>query len=261
MIYILLADNRADIRTRLRALLGARSDITICGEASDGREAVDLACQKKPDVVVIDIDMPVMGGIEATRQIRQTSASTDVLLYTNENDGDLVREALRAGARGYLLKSASDENLIAAIEQLARRQISPEKCSRGVQTRNSLDRLKGLRILLVEDAWHVGEALKKLLVSLGAEVAGPAASVAEAEGLLSECAPDLALVDIYLRDGELADSLVDRLHAQDVSVIVISAYEALPGLATKVEGFLRKPFTNPQLLATLRPVIAEKGER
>jgi len=259
MVHILLADNRAGIRARLRALLDTRGDFDVCGEAGDGREAVHLAYQKKPDIVVIDINLPVVGGIEATRQIRQASTGTDVLVYTNENDGDLVREALRAGARGYLLKSASDETILAAIEGLARQQVRSAKRRGDILIRTSPDKLKGSRILLVEDAWHVGEALKEVLVSLGAEVAGPAATVAEAEGLLSERAPDVALVDVYLRDGELADGLIDRLNGQDVSVIVISSYEALPALAKKVAGFLRKPFTNPQLLATLQPVIAQRA--
>jgi DNA-binding NarL/FixJ family response regulator len=259
MVHILLADNRADVRTRLHALLDARSDFNVSGEARDGREAVALARQRKPDIVVIDINMPVVDGIEATRQIRQAAAGTDVLIYTNESDGDLVREALRAGARGYLLKSASDETIIAAIEGLVRHRVSTEKRRGDAQIRTSSDELNGSRILLVEDAWHVGEALKEVLVSLGAEVAGPAATVVEAEGLLSECAPDVALVDIYLRDGELADGLIDRLNGQNVSVIVISSYEAQPALGTKVAGFLRKPFTSPQLLATLQPVIAHKG--
>jgi DNA-binding NarL/FixJ family response regulator len=258
MVDILLADNRAEIRRHLRALLDARGDFNVCGEASDGRDAVDLACRKKPDIVIIDVNMPVVDGIEATRQIRQASAGTDVLVYTDEDDGDLVRKALHAGSRGYLLKSASDEAIIAAIKRLARHQVGSEKRRRDVQITNSLE---GLRILLVEDAWHVGEALKQVLESQGAEVAGPAATVAEAEGLMSRRAPDLALVDIYLRDGELADGLIDRLNAQDVNVIVISGYEALPALATKVKGFLRKPFTNPQLLATLQPVVAQKGCR
>jgi len=203
--------------------------------------------------------MPVIDGIEATRQIRQTSVGIDVLIYTSENDGDVAQEALRAGARGYLLKFASDEMIIVAIDGLARRQVSSAKRRRNVQVRNSPDELKGLRILLVEDAWHVGEALKDALQSLGAEVAGPAATVADAERLLSERAPDVALVDVHLRGGELADGLIDRLNGQDVGVIVISSYEVLPALATKVAGLLRKPFTSPQLLATLQPVIAQKG--
>ena len=258
MVHILLADDRADIRTRLRALFHTRSDFNVCGEAGDGREAVDPVYQKKPDIVVIDMRLPIIDGIEATRQIRQVSVGTDVLVYTNENDGDLVREALRAGARGYLPKSSSDETIIAAIDKLARHHLSSEKPRHDVKIRNSSDELKGLRILLVEDAWHVGEALKVVLESLGAEVAGPAATVAEAEWLLSEGAPDLALVDIYLRDGERADGLIARLNGKDVSVVVVSSCDER-ALATKVAAFLKKPFTSSQLLATLQPVIAQKG--
>jgi CheY-like chemotaxis protein len=149
--------------------------------------------------------------------------------------------------------------IIAAIDGLARRRVSSAKRRHNVQVRNSSDELKGLRILLVEDAWHVGETLKDALQSLGAEVAGPAATVADAERLLSERAPDVALVDVHLRGGELADGLIDRLNGQDVGVIVIYSCEVLPALATKVAGLLRKPFTSPQLRATLQPVIAQKG--
>jgi DNA-binding NarL/FixJ family response regulator len=209
--------------------------------------------------VIIDIDMPAIDGVEATRQIRQASVGTDVLIYTSENDRDVVREALCAGARGYLLKSASDVTILAAIEGLVRHQIGSKTRRRDSRIRISSDELKGSRILLVEDAWHVGEALKVTLESMGAEVAGPAATVAEAKWLLSECTPNVALVDVHLRDGELADGLIDRLNEQGVSVVLISSYEVLPALVTKVAGFVRKPFTSPQLLAALQPVIADKG--
>src|SRR5215472_10037685 len=116
MIRILLADNHVVVRAGLRALLQIRSDFHVCGEARSGREAIDLACQKKPDIVVVDINMSVVNGIEATRQIRLASPATEVLIYTKENIGDLVREAIRAGARGYLLKSSGDEEIIEAID-------------------------------------------------------------------------------------------------------------------------------------------------
>jgi DNA-binding NarL/FixJ family response regulator len=120
MVRILLADNHVVIRGGLRALLQNHGDFHICGETSGGREAVDLAIQKKPDVVVININLPEINGIEATRQIRRATPSTEVLIYTAENNNDLIRAAFRAGARGYLLKSAADEDIIAAIEALAR---------------------------------------------------------------------------------------------------------------------------------------------
>jgi DNA-binding NarL/FixJ family response regulator len=122
MIRIVLADHHLVIRGGLRALLEARSDFHICGETGDGRGAVDLAIQKKPDVVIINVNLPVINGIEATRRIRRAAPDTDVLIYTAENNADLIREALRAGARGYLSKSAPDEQIIEAIEALARRR-------------------------------------------------------------------------------------------------------------------------------------------
>jgi DNA-binding NarL/FixJ family response regulator len=122
MIRIVLADNHVVIRGGLRALLEARSNFHICGETGDGRGAVDLAIQKKPDVVIINVNLPVINGIEATRKIRQAAPDTDVLIYTAENNADRIREALCAGARGYLSKSAPDEQIIEAIEALARRR-------------------------------------------------------------------------------------------------------------------------------------------
>jgi DNA-binding NarL/FixJ family response regulator len=122
MIRIVLADNHVVIRGGLRALLEARSNFHICGEAGDGRGAVELATQKKPDVVVINVNLPVINGIEATRKIREAAPDTAVLIYTAENNADRIREALCAGARGYLSKSAPDEQIIEAIEALARRR-------------------------------------------------------------------------------------------------------------------------------------------
>ena len=120
MVRILLADNRVVVRAGLRALLQTHSDFQVCGEARDGREAIDLACRKRPDIVVINVNMPVVNGIEATRQIRRASSGTEVLIYTKENNSEVIREALSAGARGYLLKSAADEEIIEAMEALAR---------------------------------------------------------------------------------------------------------------------------------------------
>jgi DNA-binding NtrC family response regulator len=118
--------------------------------------------------------------------------------------------------------------------------------------------LKGVRILLVEDSWHLGVAMKNLLQVLGADVAGPAATAAEAERLLLEQAPDVALVDFHLRDDERADALIDRLHDRGVRVVVISGYSVVPLAPEKVVAILKKPVTQSQLLATLRPLIAKK---
>ena len=122
MVRILLADNHIVIRSGLRALLRTRRNFHICGETNDGQEAVDLAVLKKPDVIVININLPALNGIEATRQIRRAVPGTEILIYTAENNDDLIREALSAGALGYVLKSAPDEEIIEAMEALARHQ-------------------------------------------------------------------------------------------------------------------------------------------
>ena len=84
--------------------------------------------------------------------------------------------------------------------------------------------LKGARILLVEDSWHVGNAIKRLLRALGADVAGPTATIADAERLIAERKPDVAIVDINLREGERANPLLDRLQEESIPVIVITGY-------------------------------------
>jgi CheY-like chemotaxis protein len=125
----------------------------------------------------------------------------------------------------------------------------------------SSDDLDGLNILLVEDSRHVGEAMKSLLKLLGADVAGPAANGAEAEHLLSEHTPDVALVDFHLRGGELAYDLIARLRDRGVPVIVVSG-SGMPELPTvEVAAILQKPVGEELLLAALRPLLAQKAVR
>jgi DNA-binding NarL/FixJ family response regulator len=119
MVRIFLADHRVVIRGGLRTLLQARRDFAICGEANNGVDAVKLAIEAKPDVAILDVDMPGLNGIEATRQVHTATPNTEILIFTAENNEDIMRECLRAGAGGYLLKSASDEEIIDAIEALA----------------------------------------------------------------------------------------------------------------------------------------------
>src|SRR4051795_12502873 len=84
--------------------------------------------------------------------------------------------------------------------------------------------LKGTRILLVEDSWHVGSAIKRLLRALGADVAGPAATIADADRMVAELVPNVAFIDINLRGGERSNDLIDRLHKQRIPVVVITGY-------------------------------------
>jgi CheY-like chemotaxis protein len=112
--------------------------------------------------------------------------------------------------------------------------------------------LSGLRVLVVEDSWHVATAIESLLRSFGAEVAGPVASTAHAERLLAEQLPDVAIVDINLRGGELAYDLIDKLNDLAVRVIVVSGYSALRLHQHKVAAVLQKPVTEAELLAAFQ---------
>ena len=115
---ILLADDHEIIREGLRSVLEARKDWEIVGEATNGREAVKKVAELKPDVVVMDISMPELNGLEAVRQIVKQVPRTEVLVLTMHDSEDLVRGVLDAGARGYLLKSDASRQLISAIEAL-----------------------------------------------------------------------------------------------------------------------------------------------
>lgn len=123
------------------------------------------------------------------------------------------------------------------------------------------DDLKGLDILLVEDSWDLGDAMKDLLELLGAEVAGPAATTAEAEHLLATNTPDVALVDFHLRDGELSTGLIARLHERGIPVVLISGSEFFPSRPENAFFTLEKPVSESQLLEVLRPIVAQKAAR
>jgi DNA-binding NtrC family response regulator len=116
--------------------------------------------------------------------------------------------------------------------------------------------LNGLWILIVEDSWDVGTGLKMLLESWGADVVGPAATTADAARLVSERTPDVALVDIHLRDGELSYCLINQLHDQGIRVVVISGYADVSPAVGKVAAILQKPVREDVLLASIRPVSA-----
>ena len=117
---ILLADDHAVVRQGFRMILGAQADMEIVGEAGNGREAVAMSETLHPDVVVMDVAMPELNGIEATRRITEANPHTRVLALSMHKDSVYVREILRAGARGYLLKDSIDVDLLAAVRAVAK---------------------------------------------------------------------------------------------------------------------------------------------
>ena len=122
-IRVLLADDHAVVRSGLRALLSGEPDVQVVGEASTGREAVAKAEALRPDVAVMDISMPDMDGLEATRAIRQRGLPTQVVVLTVHADDEYLLRALDAGACGYVVKSASDTDLLQAIRLAAQGQV------------------------------------------------------------------------------------------------------------------------------------------
>lgn len=119
---ILLADDHDIVRRGLRELLEEQAGWQVCGEAATGREAVDQAVRLRPEIVVLDLMMPELNGLQATRQIRKSLPATEVLVFSMHDSEDLVHEILAAGARGYVLKSDAARHLVAAVEALSRHQ-------------------------------------------------------------------------------------------------------------------------------------------
>jgi len=132
VIKILLADDHTVLRQGLRLILNEAENLTVVGEAANGAEAVAMAETLQPDMILMDVHMPELGGIEATRRIRAAQPHTQIIMLTiSQNDSDLIN-AIKAGAKGYLLKSAESSEVIRSIERVARGEaiLPPDMFSR-----------------------------------------------------------------------------------------------------------------------------------
>jgi DNA-binding NarL/FixJ family response regulator len=119
-LRILIADDHDLMRRGIKTLLETHAGWEVCGEAQTGREAVSQTEELKPDIVVLDISMPDLNGLEAARRIRKASPSSEVLILSLHFSDQLIREIVEAGVRGYIVKSDSDRDLIVAVETLAK---------------------------------------------------------------------------------------------------------------------------------------------
>ncbi|HYP08129.1 MAG TPA: response regulator transcription factor [Bryobacteraceae bacterium] len=127
-VRIVLADDHAMVRKGFRLILNQEPDLEVIAEAGNGPEAVRLVNELRPDLVIMDIAMPEMTGVEATRRIRESNENCQILILSMHKDSVYVRESLRAGARGYLLKDSIDEDLLRAVRAVAQGEgfLSPE---------------------------------------------------------------------------------------------------------------------------------------
>jgi two-component system NarL family response regulator len=206
-LRVLIADDHPLFLRGVQALFASRRDVELAGVAANGQEAVDLYQQLRPDVTVLDVRMPVLSGIDALRQIRQIDSRAMVIMLTSFDDGEEVYEAVRAGARGYLLKETPGPDLIAGLIRVRRgeRCLSPSLSDRLAQ---HIER-PALTNRELEVLAHVarGRSNKQIAAHLGI-ASGTVKSYLEA--LLSKLAAGdrTEAVTIALRRGML---LLDRL--------------------------------------------------
>jgi DNA-binding NarL/FixJ family response regulator len=200
VIRILLADDHNVVRAGLKALIDAQPDMRVVGEASDGLEVLDQAAAVRPDIVVMDLSMPRLNGLEATRQLRARLTDVRILVLSVHEDATYLRQALEAGATGYVLKRAAAESLIGAIREVG---------SDGVYLDPAL-----------------GPALAQSVVGVSRRAASPAAALSEREGAV------LRLIAQGYSNKEIAGQL-------DVSVKTIETYKARAmeklGLGSRVD--------------------------
>ena len=165
-IRILLADDHTVVRKGLRLLLESQPGLTVVGEASDGRTAVALAEQNAPDVVVMDVAMPTLNGIEAARQITAKLPLVAVVFLSMHSDESYVLKALKAGARGYLLKDSAEHDLILAVRSVAQGKsfFSPAISKMMVE-----DYMRELQERQIEDSYELLTTREREVLQLLAE--------------------------------------------------------------------------------------------
>jgi two-component system response regulator NreC len=120
MIKVLIADDHAIVRTGLRALINSEPAMELVGEATGGYEAIDLVGKNQPDILILDLSMPDLDGIEVTKKVKPQFPNVRILILTIHEDEALLRAALKAGAGGYILKHAAEAELISAIHTILR---------------------------------------------------------------------------------------------------------------------------------------------
>jgi DNA-binding NarL/FixJ family response regulator len=172
MIRVMIADDHGVIRDGLGRLIGALDDVEVAGTAADGAEAVERARELAPDVILMDLDMPKLDGIEATRRILKDRPGTPVLVLTAFSDRQRILGALEAGASGYLLKDAASEDVAEGIRAAARGEspLDPRAARTVLSARSEPDPLAGLSAREKEVLFLLSEGLANKLIARRLEI-------------------------------------------------------------------------------------------
>ena len=235
-IRVLLCDDQPSIRAHLRKALAGAQGIEVVGEAAGGRVAVRMARELLPDVVIMDISMPDLDGIQATRQIVAQVSTVKVMIFSAESNARTVQQALAAGASGFVVKSSNAEELIHALRTvmdggqylspaihaaaLASQPPKPEPSSPEPQSNPQTP--NPIRVVLLDDTAFVRERLAELLSALeGVQVVGQASDVPAASRLIKEFKPDVLVMDLELPGQSGMDLLASIGKDQDAPLIII----------------------------------------
>jgi DNA-binding NarL/FixJ family response regulator len=212
-VRVLLCDDQLAVRSHVRKMLAGVAGIEIIGEATGGRAGVQMALELKPEVVIMDISMPDLNGIVATRQILAVAPELKVIVFSAESGAQIAQQALSAGARAYLVKSAGAEEFIRTLELVVQgeRYLSRaiNDVSSPAQEKAQKQPLKTppadpvdqapIRVVLVDDARHVRERLAEMLSAVkGVQVVGQAPDVPLGLQLVQELQPDVLILELEL---------------------------------------------------------------
>ena len=257
---ILIADNHEIIRQGLRTLLSASTTWEICGEAVDGRDAIEKAHLLKPDVIVMDISMPHIDGLQATRAIRQSLPETEILVLSQHDSKEMIRQAFKAGAKGYVVKSAISEDLVIALETVGRHEAfsagedsrSPKR-PRVIDTKETLLKEAALERALRESEERFRWTFEQAAV--GMAHVNPQGNVVRVNQKLCDILG-------YTRDELLKLRLRDLTHPDDLTVTLTGVDKLRSGELNSfslVKRYLRKDGRVVWSNATLSVVRDDRG--
>ena len=249
---VLIVDDQDFIRRGLRALLTELKDVEVCGEALDGREAVAKVQQLKPDVVIMDISLPGVDGIQATREIRGLCPSVQVITLSQYEIPDVLKVAMSAGAFTHVPKASAWTRLVPALRSLSN---SPGPI---------WERRGTIRVLIADDHDAVRKGIRAILASANIEVCGEATNGSEAIAKATELKPDLVILDLTMPImGGFEAAMELRRALPAIPVLFYSIHEGSQIVREAkrigVRGFVNKNRVSDTLLDAVSVLVVQGG--